>query len=217
MSYNYRSISNTPEERAKVTHPYCFWEEAFTSEELEKICEIFSGVALSDASVASTKENSDDPTLHPALEKGVRRSKVSFHTLNENNRWVFERLNAVIGMVNDRWYNFDLNGYSVIQYTEYHGDDHGCYDWHTDLFMGSLPAGEQTETRKLSLTCLLNDPIKDFDGGDLQFGHESNFKSAEMKKGTMILFPSFNLHRVSPVTRGVRKSMVVWVVGPKFK
>ena len=48
-------------------------------------------------------------------------------------------------------------------------------------------------------------------------GHQNNIDSVEMRKGTLILFPSFQLHRIAPVTKGVRKSLVVWVLGPKFR
>jgi PKHD-type hydroxylase len=83
--------------------------------------------------------------------------------------------------------------------------------------LGPLPNNSYAETRKLSLTLLLSDPDTDFEGGELQFGHETTAESAKIKKGTLILFPSFELHQVTPVTKGVRKSIVVWILGPKWK
>ena len=59
----------------------------------------------------------------------------------------------------------------------------------------------------------------DFEGGDFQInsGQEKDAESVKMKKGDIIVFPSFMLHRVKPVTKGVRKSIVIWVMGPKFR
>ena len=75
------------------------------------------------------------------------------------------------------------------------------------------------ETRKLSVTFLLNEPGVDFEGGEFEInsGEEKNAESIKMKKGDIIVFPSFMLHRVKPVTKGVRKSIVIWVMGPKFR
>jgi PKHD-type hydroxylase len=215
MSYNYKTISNNPEERQRTLYPYCFWNNAFTNEELDKICNL-SQVGLSDATISGLK-NKNDTLLSPTQDHEVRRSKVAFHSVNENNLWIFERLNSVIEMCNNRWFNFDLNGYDQYQYTEYHSDDRGHYDWHADTHFGLPPKDSYTEMRKLSITLLLNDPEKDFSGGELQLGHEKNIHSIPLQKGTIVLFPSFQLHRVSSVLSGVRKSLVVWVVGPKFR
>jgi PKHD-type hydroxylase len=75
--------------------------------------------------------------------------------------------------------------------------------------------GLDAEPRKLSLTLLLND---DFEGGEFQVndGKEEMAITVPMNKGRVVLFPSFMIHRVKPVTKGVRKSLVVWVLGPKF-
>jgi PKHD-type hydroxylase len=219
MSYSYRTISNNPEERQRVIYPYCFWENAFSPEEIDKICNMMSAIPLSTAAISSINENKLDEqeTPGPILNNDVRRSMVSFHLPNEENGWIFERLNYVIEMINNRWYNVDINGYDQFQYTEYHDHNQGHYGWHSDIFFGPPPADSHTETRKLSLTLLLNEPEIDFEGGELQFGHESKQESVKMKKGTIVVFPSFSLHRVAPVTRGIRKSIVVWTIGPKWK
>ena len=73
------------------------------------------------------------------------------------------------------------------------------------------------DTRKLSLSLLINEPDKDFIGGEFFINLSKNASLHTLKKGQMILFPSFMLHGVSPVISGVRKSIVIWVEGPKFK
>ena len=110
------------------------------------------------------------------------------------------------------FYNFHLNGYSQFQYTTY--DSTGRYDWHTDIALGEK-FGNDAEPRKLSFTMLLND---DFEGGEFQIntGKEESAVTVDLKKGKIVMFPSFMIHRVTPITKGVRKSLVVWVMGPKF-
>jgi PKHD-type hydroxylase len=88
-----------------------------------------------------------------------------------------------------------------------------------DACLGSshLPS-DMIEPRKLSLSLLLNEPGVDYNGGDFQFnlGNEDGASSAECRKGRIIAFPSWAIHRVTPVTQGIRRSLVVWVTGPKF-
>lgn len=219
MSYNYRSVSNNTTERQQVIHSYCFWENAFTNDEIDKICDLMAKSTLDTAYVTDIVPDKkfEEGNIAPVIDNTIRRSKVSFHGPDESTQWIFDRLNYVVEMVNNKWYNFDLNGYDSFQYTEYDGKNNDGYGWHTDMFWGELPKDSYTETRKLSLTFLLNTPGIDFEGGELQFGRESKFDSALVKKGTIILFPSFELHRVAPVTQGIRKSIVVWVLGPKWK
>jgi len=212
MSYNYKTITNTPSDRQRILHPYCFWNDAFSSDELETICKI-SSTNLEDGMVATP----EGAKVVGADNTEMRRSKISFNLVNNENSWVFERLNGVIEHVNNSWFNFDINGYDQYQYTEYDSEYAGHYQWHIDTHLGTPPDDGETEMRKLSLTLLLNEPEKDFTGGDLQLGHEHNPYTISAKKGTVIIFPSFQLHRVTAVTSGVRKSLVAWIVGPKFK
>jgi PKHD-type hydroxylase len=69
------------------------------------------------------------------------------------------------------------------------------------------------------LVILLSEPNVDFEGGEFQIneGLEERAKTIKMTKGTLIAFPSFMIHRVKTVTKGIRKSITIWVEGPKFK
>jgi len=75
------------------------------------------------------------------------------------------------------------------------------------------------EPRKLSVTVCINEPGTEYEGGEFQInmGNQDKPVTVETKKGRMIIFPSFMIHRVAPVIKGKRKSLVVWVTGPKFK
>jgi PKHD-type hydroxylase len=213
MSYNYKSIVNNTKDRQQITHPYCFWKNAFTEEEIDKICMLMANSPLDTAYVADRFLEED---LEP-VKNDVRKCKVSFHSPNESTQWIFDRLNYIVETVNNRWYNLDLNGYDHLQYAEYDGKNQEGYGWHIDMFWGKLPPDSYSETRKLSLTLLLNTPGVDFQGGELQFGGEPGYETVDVKKGDIILFPSFEFHRVTPVTQGLRKSIVAWVLGPKWK
>ena len=71
----------------------------------------------------------------------------------------------------------------------------------------------------LSLSMLLNEQGVDYEGGDFEFNgsQEEKADKAETKKGRIVDFPSYMLHGVNPIISGVRKSLVVWVQGPKFR
>jgi PKHD-type hydroxylase len=180
------------------------WDNGFTNEELDAIVKYCDAAGTEQGFTfgAETKEE---------IEKH-RVSNVKFHDRNENTAWIFDKLNFIIQAANEQFYNFHLNGYSQFQYTTY--DSKGRYDWHTDLSFGQK-YDKDAELRKLSLTLLLND---EFEGGEFQIndGKEELATTIPMNKGRVVLFPSFVIHRVKPVTKGIRKSLVVWVIGPKF-
>ena len=73
-----------------------------------------------------------------------------------------------------------------------------------------------TKSRKLSLSLQLTDPSQ-YEGCDLQFQGGRRIETAPRTRGALIAFPSYVLHRVTPITRGVRKSLVCWVSGPEFR
>lgn len=144
-----------------------------------------------------------------------RTSKVHFFNYLQETKWLFEKINRAIESVNEEYYNFDLNGYDSIQYSEYRAEDDGHYDFHIDFMHDSIPQKEYDYmTRKLSFSILLND---DYVGGDFEFLVGREPIKHNLEKGDMLLFPSFFMHRVTPVTEGVRKSLVSWVTGPKFR
>lgn len=88
--------------------------------------------------------------------------------------------------------------------------DRGFFDWHLDFGAGEISA------RKLSMTIQLSDP-NDYEGGDLRFMINKEIVNAPKEKGTIIIFPSFIMHRVTPITKGTRQSIVGWVSGPPYR
>ena len=109
---------------------------------------------------------------------------------------------------NQQAWKFDITRANQCDYLKY--DVNGHYHAHTDTFIDP----EVKECRKLTVLAFLND---DFEGGRLfiQNGYEKIYPP--QKPGTILVFPSFMLHGVEPVTKGIRRSIVTWMVGPWFK
>lgn len=110
--------------------------------------------------------------------------------------------------MNHQVYRFELSGFSdFFQYSVYHGAEGGHFGWHIDQVRG--PAH-----RKLSFSLQLSGP-DEYAGGDLVI-HAAQPATAPKNRGVLIAFPSYALHRVTPVTAGTRKAMVFWTAGPPF-
>lgn len=123
---------------------------------------------------------------------------------------VFATLARLVEAAN-REFGFDLVGFAEpVQYTVYEAPTVG-YDWHFDMI--DEPTGVQ---RKLSVTVQLSAP-SEYEGGDLEFRDGANVVRAPRAQGAVVAFPSWSLHRVTPVTRGRRRSVVAWIGGPRFR
>jgi len=130
-------------------------------------------------------------------------------------RWVHDReirsfLKEYIIMANSAAFGVDLNGHCEIQYTEYYATERGHYDWHHDVFWNAPTNSD----RKLSIVIQLSNP-DEYEGGNFEF---SECENPEFKnKGSILVFPSYLKHRVTPVTKGTRKSLVSWFFGPRWR
>jgi PKHD-type hydroxylase len=212
MSHSFRQISNNTVQRSVILNSYCFWPNIFSDEEIESIISILDNRELEKAKTGLGEGDS---------ENKMRVSDVHFFPPDNETSFIFERINHVVDNLNTNFFNFDINGYDTIQYTTYNSKHHGKYDFHMDTHLDA--AGNNIEQamgiRKLSVVVLLSDPQKDFTGGQFQmnYGAEGDAQTVDFKKGMMIVFPSFIIHRVLPVFSGIRKTLVTWVTGPKFR
>lgn len=207
----YQTLSNQPLYRDKITPSNCWWDGAFSIDELDQI-DYFCNKDPLDESWTFGAQNNEDVRRH-------RRSKVKFFCRDDNTAWIFDKFNNVGQSLNEQYYNFNLNGYESFQYTVYYGNDNGCYDWHMDMATDGDPRNHLTfQTRKLTMVLMLNEPGVDFTGGEFEItmGDQNCPSTLEIKKGRIICFPSFIIHRVKPVLTGIRKSIVIWIEGPKF-
>ena len=119
-------------------------------------------------------------------------------------------LNTFIQKAHENHFGFgDIQVTENAQFTEY--PEGGFYDWHMDC---DENMAHEPPVRKISMTLLLNDP-SEFEGGDLELMVSG--KVAELKQGHAIIFASFLNHRVNPVKRGVRQSLVCWFGGKPFR
>lgn len=142
--------------------------------------------------------------------KDIRRSRTVFLEHEEKNRWLYERLWHAAIELNQRHFCVDISGMrEKIQLARYDDSDHGFYSWHTDF-------SDIAPRRKISMSVQLSRP-EDYEGGDLEPLFRSKPYRAERSKGALIAFPSFALHRVTPVTRGTRWSLVVWISGARWR
>ena len=208
-----RSIYLFPKERMGVTYPYVFWDGLFTDEELDKVKKYCRGLEL----VKGTTVGKDGEV---ETDNEARKSDIAWANAGDDNMWIFERLAWVTEKINDRFYEFNLNGFSAFQYTVYDGKKKQKYDYHMDTILGTDKPVDMPETRKLSMSLILSDP-SEYEGGEfyIQSGSPEQEKLLKMEqlKGRILAFPSFMIHGVAPVTKGKRESVVVWVEGPKFK
>ena len=124
---------------------------------------------------------------------------------------VYQTVEQVINSINDTHYNWSLDYLEMMQFGMYKSKDNGFYDVHTDSKLKT----NNGKVRKLSFSILANDP-SEFDGGDFLIHDQATPRKIPFAKNRAVFFPSFIPHSVTPVTRGIRKSIVGWVVGPNF-
>ena len=180
------------------TNYYRFFK-AVPEDVIDKLRENLDTKELSDAQIG---DNGGE------VNKTKRRSKVFWLPKTDEFLTIYKTFHELIGKCNSEFYKFHLTEITEhIQYTVYNSDDQGYYDWHIDM-------GPDKAHRKLSLVCQLSDP-SEYEGGELQI-NTGHIMIPEKDKGTVILFPSYLLHRVTPVTKGTRRSLVLWIEGPAF-
>lgn len=187
-------------EENKCLDEYYFFTKPFSSKELQII----------DKLISKYKLQLNDGVITSGIDKSYRKSKISWIPFNNESMWLYKKIGSLVNIANKELWDFDILGMSeMIQYGEYLSSENGHYDWHMDL-------GGKVINRKISVTIQLTDP-KDYDGGELQFMTSKKITSAPKGKGVTVIFPSYFLHRVTPVTRGIRKSLVIWISGKAFR
>jgi PKHD-type hydroxylase len=171
----------------------------FLPHEIENIHCLWDEGEKSKATLSGDEKYDDD----------LRKSKVTFIDNSPKNDWLYSKLARLAVQCNNERYHFDLLGFHHgLQIASYGVGD--FFDWHLDFGAG------QISSRKLSMTMQLSDS-DEYEGGDLQFLITQKTINAPREKGTIVIFPSFIMHRVTPITKGNRKSIVGWVAGPPYR
>jgi len=150
--------------------------------------------------------------------KEIRNSNVSWI----NDWWVKKELEPYVKRANEMaGWNFNFTKSEASQFTIYEPGEY--YDWHRDAQNYPYTQGEQKGLiRKLSVTVSLSNP-EDYEGGFLEFSRENDFNKKYFYKvreilprGSICVFPSYTWHRVTPVTKGKRLSLVQWNLGDSY-
>lgn len=181
-------------------HQHASLPNAFSEEECDFIVQFAKKQGLTKAVVSSGKKHE------------TRKSNVTWLAPCNELVPTYKKLTDIVMNLNDQFFNFDLYGFSEgLQFTNYTAPGEK-YGKHVDRYYDGL-------VRKLSISVQLTDPKK-YQGGDFcLYPGEGHNSKAVMKKGqgTLIIFPSYILHEVKPVTKGERNSIVAWITGPAFK
>jgi PKHD-type hydroxylase len=143
------------------------------------------------------------------VDTKTRTSHISWIPFNKMPE-MYSTLEQIVNKTNNNHFGFDgIKITEQAQYTEYPAG--GFYDWHMDSDIVGI---NEPPVRKISMTCLLSHE-SEFEGGGLEL--MSDGKIARPKQGQAIFFASYIRHRVIPITKGVRKSLVMWFGGPSFR
>lgn len=178
---------------------WAYYFDVFTPEECDAIIDIGRSKKLYKAGFAKPETN---------IDQSYRISDICW--MDDNDiPFVYDRLVPLVNEVNTKYFNFDLFGFTEqFQFTEYKAPN-GNYKFHMDKMYNSA-------VRKLSMVVQLTDETQ-YEGGDLQMLLGETEESMSRKRGSVFFFPSYILHRVTPVSSGTRYSLVTWLGGPQFK
>jgi PKHD-type hydroxylase len=175
-------------------------EDVFTQAELDGIARLGDELVQRQATI----------TAQGQLNAAIRVTRVAWITPEPEHRDLFARVGAAVQRLNAQFFRFDIKELEPFQYTVYQHSEGGHYGWHVDC------GPHNPAPRKLSLSIQLSEPDA-YEGCDLQFQFGPGITTAPRTRGAVIAFPSFFLHRVTPVVSGTRKALVVWANGPEFR
>jgi len=182
---------------------FCYDKNFFTDEEIKKINTIYDNQKHIDGTIGNGR-----------IDHSIRNSKIVKIALNNETKFIYDKLVTFIKHVNNQIWNFNItNIIDLIQIAEYNGDsnteEQGHYDWHVDI------GTDYRSARKISISLQLSDETE-YEGGDLELMLGNKIEKMTREKGSIICFPSYIVHRVNKVTKGQRKSLVIWIHGPPF-
>jgi len=194
-----------------------------------KICDDIIKYGLTQAETMARTGGYGDKELTKDQVRDMKRKRNS-DLVWLNDTWIYKELHPYIHQANKAaGWNYEWDRSESCQFTKYKLNQY--YDWHCDSFdkvYDKPNTPEHGKIRKLSMTCQLTDG-SEYEGGELEFDFRNydphmreeakHLKQAKeiLSKGSIIVFPSFVWHRVKPVTKGTRYSLVMWNLGYPFK
>jgi len=203
-----------------------YW--AFKSAIPPRICDDIIKYALSKPEAMARTGGYGDKELNDDQVLNMQRKRKS-NLVWLNDTWIYKEIHPYVHQANkDAGWNFDWIRSESCQFTKYKLNQY--YDWHCDSWDKPYEkkGPENGMIRKLSVTCQLTDG-SEYTGGELQFdtrSYDPHMRDEDkhvitskeiLPKGSIVVFPSFVWHRVQPVTRGTRYSLVIWNLGYPFR
>lgn len=174
-------------------------ENVFSPEDCQRL--IYIDIPASQAHVTRFKGSTFNQ-----LQMNSRNTKVKAIARTPEHQWVYDRLIQYVQYVNRECFHFRLQKLTEPQILEY--ENTGFYGCHLDIGTGD------TSRRKISMVVFLTPP-EQYEGGQLIL--QPHFPAIVQKQGSAVFFPSYLPHEITPVTSGVRHTLVTWVLGPCFR
>lgn len=179
------------------------WHGLFSAGELDRLERHCEKLALEQARVTGDGYNS------------IRSTKVAWvHRNCEITENLYRKMEQVMLRLNVEHFRSELSGLRTLQYAVYSETDAGYFDWHIDY--GRDPTDPQQEPRKITLSVQLSEGSS-YDGCDLEVRAAHLIDAAPRQRGALVAFRANALHRVTPITRGIRRSLVAWAAGPEYR
>jgi PKHD-type hydroxylase len=206
-----------------LKHYYWFFQKALS----HKFCDdlIKHGLSLKTKETALTMGLQDSKNLNKKEIKNLKKIRDS-KIVWMNDDWIYKKILPFVQSANkSAGWNFQFDWSESCQFTIYDRNQH--YDWHCDSWLEpytNKDINHNGKIRKISCIVSLTDPSK-YTGGELEFdfrNHDGTKKPQThiceviKPKGSIVVFPSFVYHRVKPVTKGTRYSLVIWNIGNPF-
>ena len=190
------------EGKAVTDCPYVIWEELLTPEMLDDLVDYCNNLKLEQAGMFNDAKGNDLLSIRNTKVGWIKREEMNEDMIAISN-WIWSSI------ISSNFWGFDIRGFGEAwQYAEY--GPGSKYNWRVDV-------GPNNNHRKLSLTIQLSDE-NEYRGGLFHLEGQPPFDESKfLKKGATIMFPSHNRHKVMPVVSGMRKSLVIWVSGPRLK
>ena len=191
-----------PESGALTFNRKNFVDDSF----IQKVENYIKTQKLIPGGIANTHEKVD-------LKDDVRRSQIHWmadEKYKDDLAPLYGELTAKLREVNSRHWNWIIDSWDAFQYSEYDESYKGHYDWHIDY---TMKTPDQPLSRKISFSLGISEK-DEYEGGELMTKMNTNENSYKLDKGELFLFPSWMLHKVTPVTKGKRRVIVGWGLGP---
>ena len=181
---------------------YCFGDTVFTLEECSKIKATFDGSEKKTGKLYGREEETIPDIIN---------YHGSYIPQDDDTSWMYNRIFEKAKQLNGQSYQYDITGIEEqMYYNTYDSSLNHHFGWHVD-------SGHRTPyPRKLTVVVQLTDPDT-YDGGTLEIRTPDQPIPVPKHLGSIVIFPSYRIHRVTPITRGVRNTVVAFVTGPELR